>query len=134
MPPVILAFIVGGISGFIGCVVGILPLRIFNSPRFMTMIANHSARVGDGRRAARQVGLLSDMIGSVGMGLGAGVAVALAKGFLSSHYEGIAVYVGGFLVMLLLVRAQMCVGVFRSLLVASAIFGLVVGGWEMLGW
>lgn len=134
MPPVILAFIAGGISGFIGCVVGILPLRIFNSPRFMTIIGNHSAKIGDGRRAATQVGLLYDMVGSVGMGLGTGVAVALASGFLSSHYGGTAPYVGGFLVMLILVRAQMFRGAFRSLLVASAMFGLVVGVWGRLGW
>jgi len=119
----ILAFIVGILSALIGCVIGIIPGRLFTADRYSDV---------DPQRPPPPGNLIFDIVASSGMALGTGVAVMLSNRLMSSHYQGSAIYVGGFIGLFVLVRLS--VNRFRSLLVAAVVFGLVVGGLAKLGW
>ena len=76
--------------------------------------------------------LVFDIIASSCMSLGTGVAVMLSNRLMLSHYQGSAIYIGGFVGLFILIKCS--VNRFRSVVVASAVFGLTVGLLEKLGW
>jgi cytochrome c biogenesis protein CcdA len=118
-----LAFVAGVLSALFGCIVGIIPGRLFTADRYSDM---------DARRPPPPVSLVYDIVASSSMGLGTGVAVMLLNRLMSSHYQGSAIYVGGFVGLFFLVKCSL--NRFRSLLVAALVFGLVVGCLDRLGW
>jgi hypothetical protein len=118
-----LAFIVGVLSALVGCVLGMIPGRLLTGDRYSDI---------DPHRPPPPTNLVFDIIAASGMALGAGFAVMLSNRLMSSHYQGSAIYVGGFAGLFILVKCS--VNRFRSVLVASVVFCLVVGSLAKLGW
>lgn len=118
----ILAFIVGILSALVGCVLGIIPSRLFTRDRYSDI---------NPQQPPPPANLAFDIIAPSCMGLGTGVAVMLSNRLMSSHYQGSAIYIGGFVGLFILMKCS--VNRFRAILISAVVFGFTVGLLEKLG-